>query len=251
MEKKKIIFWKIPLSGHTFDLEDLPHWLAGYSIKVIFKDNEFALQIPAKIIGENYKPVRKLAEKQLQLINGAGRLLNPNFRPVALSNRLCGIDEWGKVIHTVGIIGTAEERSKAGTIKAVVGGVPQPDPRDRAALPFLNATNHSTLANDALIIFARPELTWTELYLLYEIVKGDVGSIMLTKKWISKKKEKLFSRTANSYSVLRVDGRHGKDQGEPPSNPMSKKQAESLIRDLIVSWLRYVDEKTNQRMVGK
>lgn len=246
MSKQKIVFWIIPLNGHEFDLEDLPYWLIGNSVQIIPRGDGYALQIPSEVIGENYEPVREFAENELELINGAGRLLNPKFRPVSLSNNILGIDSYGEVTQTVVAVGILEERCKVLALKAVVGGVSQPDPREGAASTFLNAAKHSTLANDALIISGRPKLTWTDLYLLFEIVESDVGSEIFTHGWISRKKSKLFTNTANSYSILRYEGRHGKDKGNPPSNPMNINEAGNLIRSLVSSWLNHVETGSNR-----
>jgi len=245
MSKQKIVSWIIPLNGHEFDLEDLPYWLTGNSVQVISRGDGYALQIPSEVVGDNYEPVRDFAENELALINGAGRLLNPTFRSVSLSNNILGIDSSGEVTHTVVVVGTAEERCKAGTFKAVVGGISQLDPREGAACPFLNAAKYSSLANDALIISGRPKLTWTDLYVLFEIVESDVGSEMFTHGWISRKKSNLFTSTANSYNILRYEGRHGKDKGDPPSKPMNINEAEILIRDLVSSWLIHLEVISN------
>src|SRR5688572_25231113 len=220
LEKRETAAWVIPLIGDHLDLEDLPLWLAGQGVHVAERNGTFELVIPVTIIGDNYEPVRAFAEEQLDLINGVGRLLGQAFRPLALADKLFGIDAAGTVVHTVLVVGTAEMRVKAASVRAVVGGKVQPDPRDAAASPLLRAASLSLRARDALTIVSRPVLTWSELYLLFELVQVDVGGQMFDCGWISRADANLFTHTANSYSTLRTDGRHGKDRGEPPAQPM-------------------------------
>ena len=48
--------------------------------------------------------------------------------------------------------------------------------------------------------------------------------------WVPKAEADLFCHTANSYAALRSEGRHGKDRGQPPENPMEKPTAIELVR---------------------
>jgi len=220
LEKRDTASWVIPLVGDHFDLEDLPLWLAGQGVHVAERNGAFELVIPVATIGDNYEPVRAFAEEQLDLINGVGRLLGQAFRPLSLAGKLFGMDAAGTVVQTVLAVGTAEMRVKAGSVRAVVGGKVQPDSREAAASPLLLAASLSPRARDALTIVGRPALTWSELYLLFELVQADVGGQMFDRGWISRADANLFTHTANSYSTLRSDARHGKDRGDPPAQPM-------------------------------
>jgi hypothetical protein len=230
----------VPLVGHQFDLEDLPLWLAGQDIHVAKRDDTFVLVIPSAIVGDNHEQVRALAEDQLELINGIGRLLNSPFRPLSLAGQLFGVDSTGAVRHTVVAVNPAEMRVKAGSVRAVVGGKVQPDPREAAASPLIRAALDSPRARDALVIVGRPTLTWSELYLLFELVQADVGGQMFDLGWISRNDGNLFTHTANSYNTLRSDGRHGKDKGDPPAHPMQRGVAVTLLCGLVLAWLRHV-----------
>ena len=240
MDKQQIASWMIPLVGHRFDLEDLPLWFVGLDVRVEPRDSGFALLIPAKIVGDNYGPVRAFAEEQLALVNGIGRLLSSSYQPVSLTDNLFGVDSSGVVRNTVVGVGTVETRVKAGSVRVLIAGEPQPDPAEGAAAPLTRAAARSPRAHDALIIVGRPNLTWSELYLLFELVEAEVGGQMFELAWISRSQADLFARTANSYSVLRSDSRHGKDRGNPPDQPMQHGLAVSLVRALVLAWLKHV-----------
>jgi hypothetical protein len=145
------------------------------------------------------------------------------------------------VCHTVVALSGAEIRMKAHSARVELGGHVQPDPAEGLAVPLIQAASVSPRARDALVIVGRQDPTWSELYLLFELVQGDVGGRMHDQGWISKADADRFTHTANSYSVLRSAGRHGKDPGRPPpANPMPHAFAADLIRQLVLSWLRSV-----------
>jgi hypothetical protein len=250
MDKRQVASWIVPLVGHQFDLEDLSVWLAGLDVHVARRDDTFVLVIPSAIVGDNYDGVRAFAEDQVALINGVGRLLSSAFRPVSLGDRLFGVDSAGIVLDTVVALNSVEMRVKAGSVRAVVGGEVQPDAREAVASQLMHAASLSPRANDALIIVGRPTLTWSELYLLFELVQADVGGQMFDLGWISRSDANLFTHTANSYSTLRSGGRHGKDRGDPPAHPMQHGVAVTLVCGLVLAWLRHVGARDDQHKAG-
>lgn len=240
MSDGDVISWVVPLAGHKFDLEDLPRWFSGQDVRVAPHEDGFALVIPISVIGASYEPVLAFAETHLSLVNGVGRLLSPKFRPVSLTSKVLGLNSSGVVSHTVVAVGGVEMRMKAGAVGVALGGVIQPDPSEGLATPLLRAASRSTRAHDALVIAGRQDLTWSELYLLFELVQAEVGSKMYERGWISKSDANQFTHTANSYSVLRTASRHGKDRGDPPRNPMQLATAVGLVRALVLPWLKFV-----------
>jgi len=242
--------WVIPLIGHQYDLEDLPLWTAGQDVHVAKRDGAFVLWIPAEIIGESPEPVRALAEDRLALVNGVGRLLSSAFRPVSLAAEFIGVDPSGATVSTVIALGTGEARAKGYALGVSTGNHVPPNPPEAAASPLMRATTISRRAHDALTIVGRPTLTWAEIYLLFELVEAEVGGKMFELGWVSQEDATLFCRTANSYSALGSKGRHGKDKGAPPPQPMQHGVAIMLIRGLVLAWLRYVGEPRPAQTAG-
>jgi hypothetical protein len=198
------------------------------------------LVIPTSVIGESNEPVLAFAEDRLPLINGVGRLLSSEFRAVSLTGKVLGLNSSGVVCHTAIAVGNAEMRVKASAVGIAIGGAALPHPAEGLAAPLFVAASYSARAHDALVIVGRQDHTWSELYLLFELVEADVGGEMYERGWISKADANLFTRTANSYSALRSTGRHGKDTGDPPRNPMEHAAAVSLVRALVLAWLKFV-----------
>lgn len=239
MTERKVATWIAPLAGHHFDLEDMPKWLEGYDVTVISRDAGYALAIPVGLIGDQHEPVLAFAEEKVTLINGIGKLLSSKFRPITLDGRILGLDSTGETAHIVLAVQSAEMRIKGGTAGLVVGGKALPDPAIGAALPLLRAASLSTKAYDALAVIGRKHLSWPELYLLFELVQSEVGGQMHELGWVSKAEANHFCHTANSYSALRSEGRHGRDLGRAPESPMEQSAAVAMIRALVLAWLGF------------
>lgn len=234
-----VVAWLVPLVGAGFDLEDLPLWCAGSSIQVVKKDGGYFLQIATALQGVTTDKVQDVAAEQLNLLNGAARLLDPSHRPVSLETTYRGIDASGTLTDTIIGVGVGEVRAKAGVLGVSIDGVPQPDSRIGAAAPLLEAAAASSHAHDALIIFGRAKPTWSELYVAYELVKAGAKGDIVMKGWIDEDGDDLFTHTANSYAALGPESRHGPKKGWlPPDVPMEHRHAVELIRRLVECWLR-------------
>lgn len=208
-------------------------------MRVERRNGDYVLVIPSAIVGLGYESVRPFAEQHLQLLNGIGRLLRPDFKPVTLGSSFKGVTASGAPVQTVVSVETAEERSKAGVIRAVIGGKLQPDPRESAGAPYLRAAADSARVRHVLSLLGSPRLTWSELFLLFELLQTEVGGAMYSAGWITKADADRFTRTANSFSALGLAGRHGKDKDKtsPPPHPMAQAEAQALIRELAGKWL--------------
>ena len=240
MDNQPIAAWYIPLRGRPPDLEALALWFIGADVYVATHGTTFVFMIPASLVRSNYKPVHAFAEGRLALANGIGRLLSSAFQPVSLTGSHLGVDASGTILHTVLSIDPAVVGYKAGAVGIVMNDKIQPDPQEGAAVPLLRVALRSTPACDALRILARPTLTWSDLYLLYELVQDNGGGKMVDYGWISGADDSSFTRTANSYRTLGIDSRHGRDRGSPPAQPMPLNTAVVVMRHLALAWLQHL-----------
>ena len=149
-----------------------------------------------------------------------------------------GIDANGKVVRTIVRAGVGVARAKGGHAKISMNGIAEPDRRMGSMTALLMEAAKNKAKADALALVGRQSPSWSELYLVFELVKANVGGRMLSEGWIAKNDATLFTRTANSYTALGKTGRHGKDRGDPPSIPMHQKAAADLMRVLVCRWLR-------------
>ncbi|WP_411868677.1 hypothetical protein [Vulcanococcus limneticus] len=228
----------MPVKEHIFDIEDLPVYLSGSPVTVTKRGEVYYLLLSAEVAGESHESVPEIANRYIALINGAARLLINGYRPIELEcEAFLGLDEDGENTQTVIPLGTTEIRCKLGHLTFSIGGVPKPDDRTGLMSSFLKDATCNQAKADALIILGRSSPGWSELYLAFELVEANVGARMFTAGWIRKNDARLFTRTANSYTALGSSGRHGRDRGSPPSEPMEKKAALELVRSLVASWL--------------
>lgn len=230
--------WLIPLVGDAFDLEDFPRWLAWQSIQVVLREGQYVLRIPATLVGGQPHEVRAFAEDRLAVLNGIGPLLFPDFRPIALGALMFAEHADGKGLTTILPVAPAQPRMKGQTFRVSIAGDSLPDARVAAAEPFLKAAAASRRVHDALVLLGRPQLTWSELYLIFEIVQEDAGRRMYNSGWINEPDAERFTRTACSYQSLGIEARHGHSKWSPPTHPMTHEHASRLVRGLLAKWLR-------------
>lgn len=226
--------WSIELTGHHFDLEDLPRWLADGRTQVQLQRDKWVL------VSDLFEPhidageVRRTGEELLGLINGLGRVLSSDFRPIGLGIvRQQRPDGSGMYAYLTGV---AEGRSKASGILVALDGIVQPDPRVGAMSRSLEHALRSAETQRVLTLLGRPELTWSDLYRALEVILAN-GDGPLAPAGVSKKQVRLFKQTANSFSSLGLEARHAHDKGTPPPEPMTLEQARDLLSRLTLSWL--------------
>jgi hypothetical protein len=166
MPSEPVVEWLVPLVGSQLDLEDLPLWFADQPIRVVKRDSTFNLLMPTEIADDGKDHVLERAENYTELINGVGRLLNPDFRPVSIADRAFGLNASGSVINTVLALESAELRMKGGVMCARIGDLASADPRQAAGAPFLKAAAHSQQALHALTLIGKNPLSWSNLYVI-------------------------------------------------------------------------------------
>lgn len=239
MTSREIAAWIVPLKGHPFDLEDLPIYLDGSPVTVVKRGESHFLQISTSVAGTTHEQVGQRAIDYLALINGAASVLIDGYRLVELDgDGFYGIDAAGNVANTAIQVGSAEMRCKAGHVTLAVNGVTQQDSRKGLINELLRETTRSRAKADALALVGRPTPSWSELYLVFELVEANTGSRMYVDGWIGRTESTLFTRTANSYTALGKAARHGKDRGDPPTKPMHQRDAVRLMRSLVAAWLK-------------
>jgi hypothetical protein len=74
---------------------------------------------------------------------------------------------------------------------------------------------------------------------VFEIIRGDVGSLIEDLKWMSKAQQKRFTQTAQSPQVIGDEARHGHQKQEPPKKPMPLQQASDRITQLTHRWIEH------------
>jgi hypothetical protein len=89
-----------------------------------------------------------------------------------------------------------------------------------------------------LLFLGGPEITWNDLYRVYEVLRKAGGTEFLRRAGLSRAKERRFTGTANSFSALRLAARHGVEETKPPKDPMTFVEARDVVVVLVREWLR-------------
>ena len=90
-------------------------------------------------------------------------------------------------------------------------------------------TDHAVFG--MLLTLGRDGVDWRTLYALTDTMTAN--GMDTAKQWkaagSSEKAFKLFKHTANSFSVLGPDARHGQTRHQPPANPMTLDEAAKIV----------------------
>jgi len=83
------------------------------------------------------------------------------------------------------------------------------------------------------------DLSWSDLYRLYEVIEHDVGGATAIERagWSSGALLERFTRSANSLHAAGDQARHGVERTDPPRNPLTLSEARELIDKLLRAWL--------------
>lgn len=227
------------LKGQEDDLADLAHWTTGNPVKVTGVNGHYELLMPFAVVGFDYKTVKVHAEQYVAALNGLGAVFERAFRKVELIPGMYSVDEHGaRHDVVVSLVGVESARVRVGRINALVDGKTGPDPTLGMAEPYLKVAVASSDIDAALRLLGRGDPTWSELYVVFELAKAASGDELVAKGWASENELTRFGHTANNYTALGLQARHGPSRHLPPRNPMTYDEALELMRATVAAWLR-------------
>jgi hypothetical protein len=231
--------WLVRLEGEKFDLEDLPSLLRSPENTVIEEDGSYYLKSSQfKSLG-SADEVRERAIDMIEKLNGAVQLHIPSFRGVS-EGGVTMIEEGGRRHHYVYLESSLTLRSKVSANLTVskCDDTPETAPPPSNVESWIRLVKTDKAVADALHFFR--ENTWISLYKVYEIVSEDVGGqqVIMGNGWATKQTLGRFTQTAQSKAALGDSARHAADRFKPPSQPMAMEEAQTLVRGIILGWLR-------------
>ena len=230
--------WLVRLKGEKFDLEDLPSLLHSPEHTVIEENGFYYLKSSDFDLLGSADEVRERAIAIIKVLNGAVKLHISSFRGVS-EDGVTMIEEDGRRHHYVYLGGSIAARSKVSANLTVTtsNDTQQIAPLPRNVESWISLAKTDKAIADALHLFR--ENTWISLYKVYEIIREDVsGQQAITRNgWATKQGLSRFTQTAQSRAALGDFARHATNKFKPPLQPMSIKEAEALLRGIILSWL--------------
>jgi len=186
----------------------------------------------------NVDEVREIAPRVLEVINGAARASITGFRPVDMGG-VSQIDDEGQRHHCVLVQDSITVRSRVKAAAVVIrsdGSVheKQQEKPDRIEPTFSLAERNTNVA-DALRIFGKGDLSWFDLYKIFEIIRDDLGGQknLLDAEFVLKKDLSRFRQTAQHPEAIGDKARHARIGAEVPKDPMAIVEASLLISALL------------------
>ncbi|MEM1169194.1 MAG: hypothetical protein AAGJ08_09025 [Cyanobacteria bacterium P01_H01_bin.35] len=230
--------YRILLRITGFQFLDLSKFLSSCNeYSLIEEDGRYYLVHSSFELMNSLEQVYKWGQDNLENISGLAMLYFSGF-PILQPDVVCEIDETGKQ--------TCEHNLKAHCnivdpirllIDVEIQGKGQYLPFEYHVKDLLLLTKEDEQVKKVIHLLTSYEHNFINLFKIYEIIQGEVGSKITDDGWVTKKKVCNFTRTANHPDAIGYEARHGISTKEPPKNPMSLSEAQNLIIDVIKKWL--------------
>lgn len=230
--------WLIKLKGEEFDLKDLTSLVHSPSSAVMEENGLYYLWSSDFDSLDSASEVRKSASTLIDVLNGAMKLHTSGFHGIS-EDGVIMIEEDGRRHEYVYLGGSSAARSRTrASITVTTSG-----DKEQVAQPTCDVESWISLAKTdkavagALHFFR--ENTWISLYKVYEIIRRDMGGekAITENGWATERKLSRFRQTAQSKAAIGDLARHATNGYKPPPQPMSIKEAEVLLRGIILGWL--------------
>jgi len=229
--------WLIELAGHQSDLDELTKILTTSELSVVKLDNAYYLKSMALHSLNTDQQAYGHAKTMIDQLNGIGGIYVEGYQNVSLSGGVAWEDEQGKH-RSVFVEARSALHARASMSVPTVSGVVE---TQKAITPADNAMAKATqeeVVSRALRFFSK-EKNWSNLYKVVDAIREDVGSLkdVESKGWVPGNEINRFTGTANNYSAVGDDSRHGFAAEKPMRDPMMLSEAVGLIRTLLAKWL--------------
>lgn len=218
--------WMIRLEGDESHLDIAAKALSRLESHRIERDGDAFYLSSSAVALSTADDVREHARRVSAIIRGLAKLYAPGTGDWKCTDYVVMVDEAGRRIASMPV----------GSEVTALWGVEGADAHDRYAAAITAATRRGGNVELAALLLDR-DLTWAELYKLYEVIKKDVGRI--PSSWASPADLKAFTASANHPAVSGLDARHGVLSGPPPkmSGRMDLHSARNLVLRIAGHWL--------------
>lgn len=235
--------WTVAVEGHDHDLRGIASALREEGVWLDQTEKEGWLVTADVFDGvAEADAVRSSADEILAMVNGAGVLLDPGFRPLK-AGHVYRLHADGRKEAFVLLQSAIEIRAHVNAVlvsTAPDGSLPPP-PTSQLDKSLAAAAVDPNLSS-ALRLNGQYPRTFVSLYKIFELSQQHPQN----ETWSSKKQRKRFTHSANSPSVHGDDARHAASRTQPPSSPMSLKDAEAFIAVIMARWVDTVWDSRNR-----
>lgn len=242
--------WLVTLKGHTQDLENIATLFSPASspkYHVIKDGDNYYLYHHDFDRIANASAIRSQAGNLVDTMNGLAKVRSRNFQIIQIDH-VVEIQQHGKSKHYLTLCGELRFESNLGRTHFRKDGTSEETHTIQFNLSevhnSLEIMQNNTLVAQALKLYGSLEPSWRNLYLVLEVLEDGVGGerALTAKNWCQKRKLKLFKQTANSFSALGEEARHGSTSQSAPPKPMTLAEAQEFIRQLLDDWMQDIHQ---------
>jgi len=223
--------WRVYLAGHQADLRDLSNLFQTVTLSVMIVDglNEcfFTSSKLSNYQVNEIADVQEIVDKFVVTINAIARLKLSYFESVTVSH-LAYVSDVGskRIFKSVQGVSIARGRilSRANRIGSLVtknlnSGIDS----------LINLIDQDVNLAKSLRLLGGLETKWQDLYMVLESIHYSPPNM--------KNRITTFTRTANSYSSIQSESRHGSVKKPTPNKKMTINEALNMIRDLLIQYI--------------
>ena len=227
--------WLVRLTGHDFDLRSLAEQVRSPECTVRKeKNDEYYLQSSSLDPSMDVESVRERGRELIQRLNGIARLLNLSARPVSFGGDVMLLRDDG----TRDVWAFPPPLTVRSAAVISVDGETEPR-QPTTAEGWLAGADRDPKVARAVRLFGQ-EHTWDNLHKVLEAVEDAHGGeeALRGKEWVSRRRLRRFTSTANSARAVGDAARHGHERFAAPPNPMPLEEATELLQMLLGELLR-------------
>jgi hypothetical protein len=225
--------WQVELTGHAFDLEELPRLLTDPKLRVVEEEGRYLLEAEQFEALAQGADVHAAAKAFLPRMNGIAKLRQRSFHDVDVGP-IREYDDQGKTAqHVVVEAATVELRTKvdAVLIKAGEEEPTAPAPGSLESDKWMRAASSNVYSAKALALWGGAHDP-ANLWKVWELLRDHSGVA------IDPNLRRRFRPALNDRAVAGEDARHEVSSRHPVEpDTMSISEAEAFLEDLLIQWL--------------
>ena len=227
-------YWVVAVQGDTMDLDTISGALREADVGLAKAATDSSYLLTSRLFDELDDPssVQEAASALLDVINGAGALVDPGFRAL-VAGHVHRVQSDSTKTTFVSITSTVSVRSHTNTTLPN-SPVSRLEPATTSKIDKGLAASAVDLGLErALRLHGQHPRTFISLYKVFELTQEHPDS----QTWFSKTQRSRFKHSANSPSAHGDLARHAVQPSKPPTNPMSLKDAETFVTVILGRWV--------------
>jgi hypothetical protein len=230
--------WQVGLKGHPFDLEVLAAFKLPEGVRRL-EEGGLTFLLFERPAETPPSEILDSAKRLVTIFNGAAFVFGVDSERIE-ADGVTRLEHDGRRSIFVVLTGAAAGRARASATLTVTNadGSERPPPEAPGARALLVAISNPVVEK-VFRILGSSDRSFRDLYVVLEAIAEDLGGLrdLFAQKWVSEDEIRRLRHTANSVAVLGDEARHGAEQTQPPTDPMSLKEGRKLVEKIAALWI--------------